>query len=927
MSIEKRVHEREEHPLGSVPSPAAPSVAPSLTAGFSAMGNAAVARQFAADPYARVRAAAGSATGFDLSDAAIRPGSRLADEARTEAVTFDGEVHLASGAPGPETSHGHDVVAHELAHVVQQRSGASRALSEPGGYDRMERDADRVADRASAGAASGGPRAALPSAVAAPAFQAYDPRYHRRALVKGLTAAGTFSPEDIGRIYQENWMRDLSQASPLFASVMIAWKRVKLAAMRGQDVQPAVDRLYATAAALKDPKIIKTLATSNTYGGYRPYEHMDNPLGDANIAVGDDKAEPDDDAAAATRKAANRARKDKLRADLLATPPGEAMPQYLVDNRDFINAELIAAAEAAMRERFGSAFSKDSASGKARDDWDARKKKLDADYYPQTAANPVLPGDDASVIAEETAEQAKRYEAAGPGADFDGDYVYHGDGRPGGTQAQSPDGSSHPQPTVVQPLPGPGPAGPAPIDAADLSLSGPTFHAEVDKRFWAATNYKVGKRLDPKLEEDKPYVAQWLKIRDQVRAERKAAIEKRRAEEAAKRAAAAKAKGTGAQAPRADPAGAPPVKPPAGRNIPDASAIALGRASHSLEDFFSHSNFVEIAIGFPLHENPLTKVGDAGKAVDPMKLSTSTFDANDQKHALSNKIRAAADEIETEAATLNRVLGGRTKLGKKDVGVSSDNPLIQDPVLPPALDKGGSNGNGAKHDDEGVLDRIWEEAGEYVPHQVKKILSKKNLSDALDKVVENAEQGWDEGGQDVVEIPIPGGAPIRFKSGVLGKIVGGAKGLNEGIDQAVAENLAIPAVAGVLRAVAEALERYTRDQQTGGGHTEQAEDQGTHGEKGAQAELKQIRFAAGNACAAFADQTIIGAMPKVFAAASVEAAEAEMAAISARLKTFIGPPDPGHPCMHIVNPVKKRAAELVAELAAKDEEPQGGQAH
>jgi hypothetical protein len=31
--------------------------------------------------------------------------------------------------------------------------------------------------------------------------------------------------------------------------------------------------------------------------------------------------------------------------------------------------------------------------------------------------------------------------------------------------------------------------------------------------------------------------------------------------------------------------------------------------------------------------------------------------------------------------------------------------------------------------------------------------------------------------------------------------------------------------------------------------------------------------------------------------------------------------------MHIVNPVKKRAAELIAELAAKGEEPAGGHAH
>jgi hypothetical protein len=74
---------------------------------------------------------------------------------------------------------------------------------------------------------------------------------------------------------------------------------------------------------------------------------------------------------------------------------------------------------------------------------------------------------------------------------------------------------------------------------------GPAFFAEVDRRFWAQTHYKVGGRLDPHNPADRPYVRIWLRIRDQVRAEREQAAHATRAEQPTQ-AVAAQHDGNGA---------------------------------------------------------------------------------------------------------------------------------------------------------------------------------------------------------------------------------------------------------------------------------------------------------------------------------------------------------------------------------------------
>ena len=58
------------------------------------------------------------------------------------------EVYFANNEYKPNTSDGDRLIAHELAHVVQQRGAATSgplSVSEPG--DSLEREADGVADQ------------------------------------------------------------------------------------------------------------------------------------------------------------------------------------------------------------------------------------------------------------------------------------------------------------------------------------------------------------------------------------------------------------------------------------------------------------------------------------------------------------------------------------------------------------------------------------------------------------------------------------------------------------------------------------------------------------------------------------------------------------------------------------------------------------
>ncbi|HEU4728197.1 MAG TPA: DUF4157 domain-containing protein, partial [Kofleriaceae bacterium] len=79
--------------------------------------------------------------GVDLTGTRVVPASPVATGA-TKAVTKDGEVHFRAGAYRPGTPDGDWLIAHELAHVVQQRGGRAERAGTP---REIEREADRAA--------------------------------------------------------------------------------------------------------------------------------------------------------------------------------------------------------------------------------------------------------------------------------------------------------------------------------------------------------------------------------------------------------------------------------------------------------------------------------------------------------------------------------------------------------------------------------------------------------------------------------------------------------------------------------------------------------------------------------------------------------------------------------------------------------------
>jgi hypothetical protein len=99
--------------------------------------------------------------GSDFSDVRIHTGAGADESARSigaQAYTAGTDVVFRSDAYRPDTESGRHVLAHELAHVVQQRAGpvagtpaaGGISLSDPG--DPFEREAEQVADRVMAAA-------------------------------------------------------------------------------------------------------------------------------------------------------------------------------------------------------------------------------------------------------------------------------------------------------------------------------------------------------------------------------------------------------------------------------------------------------------------------------------------------------------------------------------------------------------------------------------------------------------------------------------------------------------------------------------------------------------------------------------------------------------------------------------------------------
>lgn len=131
---------------------------------------------------ADVRGEMEGAFGESFGDVRIHTGGRAGRAAagiQAAAYTVGRDIVFGDGAFAPGTPAGKHLLAHELTHVVQQRSGAVAASSTAGGYtvsqpsDRLEQEAERTAQAVTAVPArrrrqpargSGAPRPRLPSA-------------------------------------------------------------------------------------------------------------------------------------------------------------------------------------------------------------------------------------------------------------------------------------------------------------------------------------------------------------------------------------------------------------------------------------------------------------------------------------------------------------------------------------------------------------------------------------------------------------------------------------------------------------------------------------------------------------------------------------------------------------------------------------------
>jgi len=98
----------------------------------------------------RTRGRMSEGLGDDLKDVRVHAGpdaDALARSVSARAFTVGSDVFFAEGEHRPGTTEGDHLLAHELAHVVQQRgapAGGGLTVSQPG--DSLEREADSAAD-------------------------------------------------------------------------------------------------------------------------------------------------------------------------------------------------------------------------------------------------------------------------------------------------------------------------------------------------------------------------------------------------------------------------------------------------------------------------------------------------------------------------------------------------------------------------------------------------------------------------------------------------------------------------------------------------------------------------------------------------------------------------------------------------------------
>ncbi|MFQ3631856.1 HET-C-related protein, partial [Roseiflexus sp.] len=560
------------------------------------------------------------------------------------------------------------------------------------------------------------------------------------------------------------------------------------------------------------------------------YEHMDNPASEP--ALQGDSPES-----------------RRNREDLLVIPKNERIPQYMVDSREYIKAQLFRAAQSYRGDMHGQ-----SAEGTATA-FHERAAKLEERMPGAPVARGALR---TTAIAQETATQVTNtpfQEITFEEADT----------------ITAPRGNNS-----------------EPGEDTALPTSGPAFHAEVDRRFWEQTGYKVNQRLDPNLPEDQPYVRIWLRIRNQVRAERQTARREREAQTITM--------------PEETIHGRVP-RSPTGRWGPEV-ADAMGRAGHALEDFFAHSNFVELAIGQPaptLLYNPATGRVEAVEG----QLGTGAFGANDKKHSLAHKVRALADEIESEMPLVNRV-AGRTGVDPTpdQVHVGSEAPPVPH-----------SHDDHEREGRPGLFDWIKAAGGTGV-RAVGSIIGGGALAGlaagGIAGGVIGAKIGSFLGPLGAVGGAVLGGLIGGAIGGIAGFFAGGGmEGLRTRIKETFRDVIATPQGVAMLRRIADVLERMTRADEEPGSHTALAKDQPGHDDSPL-GRLRTIKFELAQELAAAADRMILGGMRQVFDAPSPESADVLLQEIYTQLNALIAPPG-NHPLQHLIEHRREEAIQALEE--------------
>lgn len=106
--------------------------------------------------------------GADFSDVRVHTGPRADESARSisaQAYTVGTDVVFRDGAYEPDSPGGRHVLAHELAHVMQQKAGPVSGTPAPGGISisHPSDSFEQAAERSAAQAMAGGPAQTMPS--------------------------------------------------------------------------------------------------------------------------------------------------------------------------------------------------------------------------------------------------------------------------------------------------------------------------------------------------------------------------------------------------------------------------------------------------------------------------------------------------------------------------------------------------------------------------------------------------------------------------------------------------------------------------------------------------------------------------------------------------------------------------------------------